>query len=62
MLDKHLYLVSEVSGGESGSRITLWCLEWKRGGLTIWKLGHYPRPRAVGGPMRCNWYLFHRLF
>ncbi|CAI9563767.1 unnamed protein product, partial [Staurois parvus] len=19
-------------------------------------------PRSVGGPMRCPWYLFHRLF
>ncbi|CAI9545672.1 unnamed protein product [Staurois parvus] len=34
-----------------------------RGGLTIWKLGHCPRaPGSVGGPMRCPWYLFHRLF
>ncbi|CAI9565236.1 unnamed protein product [Staurois parvus] len=31
-----------------------------RGGLTIWKLGHCPG--SVGGPMRCPWYLFHRLF
>ncbi|CAI9549410.1 unnamed protein product [Staurois parvus] len=34
-----------------------------RGGLTIWKPGHCPRaPGSVGGPMRCPWYLFHRLF
>ncbi|CAI9609275.1 unnamed protein product [Staurois parvus] len=33
------------------------------GELTIWKLGHCPRARGlVGGPMRCPWYLFHRLF
>ncbi|CAI9556051.1 unnamed protein product, partial [Staurois parvus] len=34
-----------------------------RGGLTIWKFGHCPRALgSVGGPMRCPWYLFHRLF
>ncbi|CAI9556221.1 unnamed protein product, partial [Staurois parvus] len=34
-----------------------------RGGLTIWKLGHCPRAQgSVGAPMRCPWYLFHRLF
>ncbi|CAI9549195.1 unnamed protein product [Staurois parvus] len=40
-------------------------LQWTltRGGLTIWKLGHCPRgPGSVGSPMRCPWYLFHRLF
>ncbi|CAI9545144.1 unnamed protein product [Staurois parvus] len=21
-----------------------------------------PGPSAIGGPMRCPWYLFHRLF
>ncbi|CAI9552420.1 unnamed protein product, partial [Staurois parvus] len=31
-----------------------------RGGLTIWKLPE--GPGSVGGPMRCPWYLFHRLF
>ncbi|CAI9571173.1 unnamed protein product [Staurois parvus] len=31
-----------------------------RGGLTIWKLRHCPG--SVGDPMRCPWYLFHRLF
>ncbi|CAI9535321.1 unnamed protein product [Staurois parvus] len=36
---------------------------WSRGRLTIWKLGHCPRAQgSVGGPMRCPWHLFHRLF
>ncbi|CAI9579780.1 unnamed protein product, partial [Staurois parvus] len=30
-----------------------------RGGLTIWK---FEGPGSIGGPMRCPWYLFHRLF
>ncbi|CAI9543723.1 unnamed protein product [Staurois parvus] len=29
-----------------------------RGGLTIRALKHCP----VGGPMKCPWYLFYRLF
>ncbi|CAI9580083.1 unnamed protein product [Staurois parvus] len=34
-----------------------------RGGLTIWKTRALPEgPGSVGGPMRCPWYLFHRLF
>ncbi|CAI9589822.1 unnamed protein product [Staurois parvus] len=31
-----------------------------RGGLTIWALPE--GLGSVGGPMRCPWYLFHRLF
>ncbi|CAI9622641.1 unnamed protein product, partial [Staurois parvus] len=45
---RYLYSISAVN------------LHSTRGGLTIWKLGHCPR--SVGGPMRCPWYLFHRLF
>ncbi|CAI9587179.1 unnamed protein product [Staurois parvus] len=42
---------------------TLGLSDCTRGGLTIWKLGHCPRaPGSVGGPMRCPWYIFLRLF
>ncbi|CAI9610547.1 unnamed protein product [Staurois parvus] len=36
--------------------------EWSRGRLTIWKVRHARGPGVSRGPMRCPWYLFHRLF